>query len=187
MVNLILSGRGVDLDDALRQYATEKLTRVERFFDRIIKMEVELRHERNPRVKDPDRCEIVVKTPKQTLRVHGEGLDHFAAIDVAADRLEMQVKKVKERLKDRQHHGSNNHRSAPVAPPAEPIDETEDEGPVIVRVSPPIDKPLTPDEARLELEERGMQFLVFIDAQSMLPSVLYRRPDGDYGLVQAES
>ena len=185
-MNLILSGRGVDLDDALRQYATEKLTRVERFFDRIIKMEVELRHERNPRVKDPERCEVVVKTPKQTLRVHGEGLDHFAAIDVAADRLEMQVKKVKERLKDRQHHGSNNHRAAP-APVADVELDDADDGPVIVRVSPPIDKPLTPDEARLELDERGMQFLVFIDAETMSPSVLYRRPDGDYGLVQPES
>ena len=186
-MNLILSGRGVDLDDALRQYATEKLTRVERFFDRIIKMEVELRHERNPRVKDPERCEVVVKTPKQTLRVHGEGLDHFAAIDVAADRLEMQVKKVKERLKDRQHHGSNNHRVASAPSAADTAADDAEDGPVIVRVSPPIDKPLTPEEARLELEERGMQFLVFIDAETMLPSVLYHRPDGDYGLVQAES
>ena len=181
-MNLILSGRGVDLDDSLRQYAAEKLARVERFFDRIIKMEVELRHERNPRVKDPNRVEIVVKTPKQTLRVHGEGLDHYAAIDVAADRLEMQVKRLKERLKDHHNHHGNNHRA-----PVVEADDAEDEGPVIVRVSPPFDKPLTAEEARLELDERGMQFLVFIDAQTMQPSVLYRRPDGDYGLVQAES
>ena len=182
-MNLILSGRGVELDDSLRQYATEKLTRVERFFDRIIKMEVELRHERNPRVKDPDRVEVVVKTPRQTLRVHGEGLDHFAAIDVAVDRLEMQLKKVKERLKDHHnHHGNNNHRAVT----AEPEDEAEDE-PMIVRVSAPVDKPLTPEEARLELEDRGMQFLVFVDAETMSPSVLYRRPGGDYGLVQAEN
>jgi ribosomal subunit interface protein len=183
VVNLILSGRGVELDDSLRQYAAEKLARVERFFDRIIKMEVELRHERNPRVKDPNRVEIIVKTPRQTLRVHGEGLDHFAAIDVAADRLEMQIKKVKERLKDHHNHHGNNHRvPAPTA-----ADDDADEEPMIVRVSPPLDKPLTPEEARLELEERGMQFLVFIDAGTMLPSVLYRRPGGDYGLVQAES
>lgn len=182
-VNLILSGRGVELDDSIRQYATEKLTRVERFFDRIIKMEVELRHERNPRVKDPDRVEVIVKTPRQTLRIHGEGLDHFAAIDVAVDRLETQLRRVKERLKDRHHHHStNNHKAAPRL-----VSDDEDEEPMIVRVSPPVDKPLAPEEARLELEERGLQFLVFIDAETMLPSVLYRRPGGDYGLVQAES
>ena len=58
---------------------------------------------------------------------------------------------------------------------------------MIVRVSAPVDKPLTPEEARLELEDRGMQFLVFVDAETMSPSVLYRRPGGDYGLVQAEN
>jgi putative sigma-54 modulation protein len=182
-VNLILSGRGVELDDAIRSYATEKLTRVERFFDRIIKMEVELRHERNPRVKDPDRVEITVKTPMQTLRVHGEGLDHFAAIDVAADRLEMQIKKFKEKLVDHHNHHNNNRQ-----PPAfEPEDDDTDDGPVIVRVSPPVDKPLTPEEARFELDDRDLPFIVFIDAETMRPAVMYKRPDGIYGLVEAES
>ena len=182
-MNLILSGRGVDLDESLRTYATEKLTRVERFFDRIIKMEVELRHERNPRVKDPNRVEITVKTPMQTLRVHGEGLDHFAAIDVAVDRLEMQLKKVKERLKD--HHNHHNNNSVRTNVPAVD-DDDEADGPAIVRVSPPVDKPLTPEEARVELEERSLAFMVFIDAGTMRPAVLFRRADGDYGLVEAE-
>jgi ribosomal subunit interface protein len=185
-VNLILSGRGVELDESLRQYAAEKLTRVERFFDRIIKMEVELRHERNPRVKDPNRVEVVVKTPRQTLRVHGEGLDHYAAIDVAADRLEAQVKRMKERLTDHHNH-HNHHANSHRVPVATDIDDDAEDGPAIVRVSAPVDKPLTPEEARLELEDRGMQFLVFTDAETMLPSVLYRRPGGDYGLVQAEN
>ena len=183
-VKLILSGRGVDLDEPLRRYATEKLARVERFFDRIIKMEVELQHERNPRVKSPDRVEVTVKTPLQTLRVHGEGIDHFAAIDVAADRLEMQMRKVKERLKKKHNHHHNSSR-ADVAPIELPEDDDAD-GPVIVRVSSPVDKPLTPEEARLELEERGMAFLVFLDAETMQPAVLYHRPDGTYGLVESE-
>lgn len=183
-VNLILTGRGVDLDDSLRKYATEKLTRVERFFDRIIKMEVELHHERNPRVKAPDRVEVTVKTPMQTLRVRGEGIDHFAAIDVAADRLEMQVRKFKERLKDHHNHHNTNRAGAE---PVIDLDDEQDDGPVIVRVSPPIDKPLTPEEARLELDERGMAFLVFVDAETMRPAVLYHRPDGSYGLVAHET
>ena len=181
-MKLILSGRGVDLDERLRSYATEKLARVERFFDRIIKMEVELQHERNPRVKAPDRVEVTVKTPVQTLRVRGEGIDHFAAIDVAADRLEMQMRKVKERLKDRHNH---HNTPRPSATPIE-LEDDDDDGPVIVRVSPPVDKPLTPEEARLELEERGMAFLVFLDAETMRPAVLYHRPDGTYGLVEHE-
>jgi putative sigma-54 modulation protein len=180
-VNLILSGRGVELDDALRDYATEKLTRAQRFFDRIIQMEVELLHEKNPRVKDPDRVQITVKTPKETLRVHGEGLDHFAAIDVAADRLEAQMRKHKERLIDRSHQGDNHRSEVAVGGSDEDGDE-----PRIVRMSPLMDKPLTPEEARLELDDRKLTFLCFMTAESMRPAVLFRRDAGDYGLIEFE-
>lgn len=180
-MNLILSGRGVELDDALRDYATEKLSRAQRFFDRIIKMEVELLHERNPRVKDPDRVEITVKTPKETLRVHGEGIDHFAAIDVAAGRLEAQIRKHKERLVARNHQGPR------LAAVPNNYDEDEDEGPRIVPVTPLVDKPLTPEEARLELDDRDLLFLYFLNAGTMRPAAIFRREAGDYGLIEYES
>ncbi len=181
-MNLILSGRGVELDDALRDYATEKLARAQRFFDRIIRIEVELLHERNPRVKDPDRVDVTVKTPNETIRVHGEGLDHFAAIDVAADRLEAQVRKHKERLVDR-HHGDSHRNGGPVAVAGSDEDE---ERPLIVRMPPLIDKPLTPEEARLELEGRRSIFLYFLNAESLRPAVLFKRDAGDYGLIEHE-
>ncbi len=179
-VNLILSARGVELDDALRSYAAEKLTRVQRFFDRIIKMEVELLHERNPRVENPERVEVTVKTPTQTLRVHGEGIDHFAAIDVATDRLEMQIKKLKERLVD--HH--NHHKVKARAAVTEDADEEETD---VVRVDVPVDKPLTLDEARFELDTLGLMFLAYVDAQTMRPAVLFHRNDATYGLIDFAS
>jgi putative sigma-54 modulation protein len=180
-VNLILSGRGVDLDDRLREYATEKLTRVQKFFDRIIKMEVKLRHERNPRVKDPDRVEIVVKTPGETLRVHGEGADHFAAIDVAADRLERRIKRFKNRLIQRSH---GDGKAEPWVPVFEVREDTHD-SPELVRLPQQVAKPLNPDEAILELETRGLEFLMFTNAESMRAAVLYRR-DGGFGLIEHE-
>jgi putative sigma-54 modulation protein len=182
-VNLILSGRGVALDDALREYATEKFTRAQRFFDRILRMEVELLHERNPRVKDPDRVEVTVKTPRETLRVHGEGLDHFAAIDVAADRLEAQMRKHKERLVDRSHRDGN--RPAPVA--SEMGSDEDADQPLIVRMTPLFDKPLTPEEARLELEDRDLLFVTFTNAETMHPAVLFKRDAGGFGLIEHES
>jgi putative sigma-54 modulation protein len=180
MMNLILSGRGVDLDDSLRKYATEKLTRVQRLFDRIIKMEVHLDHERNPRVKDPDRVEVTVKTSTQTLRVHGEGIDHFAAIDVASDRLEAQLRRVKGRLVAR-HHENGQH--------PEPVtnDEPDEAEFEYVRRPMPLAKPLTPDEARLELDDRRLSFLLFTNAENMRATVIYRRDDGGYGLIEHRS
>ncbi len=179
-MNLILSGRGVDLDDRLREYATEKLSRVEKFFDRIIKMEIELRHERNPRVRDPDRVEVVVKTPGETLRVHGEGADHFAAIDVAADRLERRVKRFKNRLIQRARNGKVENEVV-LAPDD---DDTESEVP-IVRFAQQVAKPLTPDEAIVELDARGLDFMLFTNAETMRASLIYRRDDG-FGIIDHE-
>jgi ribosomal subunit interface protein len=183
-VNLILSGRGVHLDDKLRQYATEKLSRVERFFDRIIKMEVELRLERTSRLTDRHRVEVTVKTPRETLRAHGEGIDHFAAIDIAADRLETQIKRFKSRLRDHAHR-NNGQRAAAGLPPIEDS-EPESEAP-IVRVSQQVSKPITPDDAIIELETRTLNFLLFTDAGTMRASVIFRRVDGSYGLIEHES
>ncbi len=179
-MNLILSGRGVDLDDRLREYATEKLSRVEKFFDRIIKMEIELRHERNPRVRDPDRVEVVVKTPGETLRVHGEGIDHFAAIDVAADRLERRVKRFKNRLIQRARNGKVGNEVLAT----EDDDDSESEVP-IMRFSQQVAKPLTPDEAIVELDVRGLDFMLFTNAQTMRASLIYRRDDG-FGIIDHE-
>ena len=188
LVNLILSGRGVELDDSLRQYATDKLARVERFFDRIIKMEVELRRERTSRRTDRHRVEVTVKTPRDTLRAHGEGIDLFAAIDIAADRLETQVKRFKSRLRDhahRQHDGaerlpSNGQLPGRVSDEAEPI-------PRIIRVSRQAAKPITAEDAVIELDGRGLEFLLFTDAETMRASVLYRRADGSFGLIDHET
>ncbi len=179
-MNLILSGRGVSIDDSLREYATEKLTRVQRLFDRIIKMEVHLDHERNPRVKDPDRVEVTVKTATQTLRVHGEGLDHFAAIDVATDRLEAQLRRVKGRLEARTHR--NGDRPEPHV-----TDEPDEAEFDYVRRPQQLAKPLTPEEALIELDSRHLTFLLFTNAENMRAAVLYRLDRGGYGLIEHQA
>lgn len=180
-MNLILSGRGVQLDDRLRGYAAEKLTKVQRFFDRIIKMEVELRHERNPRVAQRDRVVVTVTTPRDSFRAEGQGIDAFAAIDVAADKLEEQIRRFKDKLKDHPHRGNNNSRAdrRPTAVEADP-----DDGPIVVRQTQQIAKPMTPEEAAIELEGRGLAFMLFTNAETMSSAVLYRRTDGAYGLVE---
>jgi putative sigma-54 modulation protein len=182
-VNLILSGRGVQLDERLRQYATEKLSRVERFFDRIIKMDVELRRERTSRVADRHQVEVTVKTPGETLRAHGEGIDHFAAIDVAADRLETQIKRFKSRLRDHAHRQDGAER-LPLNGQSRQDDEP---GPQIERVHRQSPKPITAEDAVLELDEHGLTFLLFTDAITMRASVIYRRANGTYGVIEHES
>jgi putative sigma-54 modulation protein len=174
-VNLILSGRGVELDEPLRRYATEKLTRVQRFFDRIIKMEVELTEQRT-RHGVEHRAEVTVSTPGDTLRAEGVGIDHFAAIDKVTVRLERQIKRFKNRLI--QSHRGPKH--------VVPLADLDGEGPPeIVRRPAQLLKPLMPDEARLELESRELVFLLFTNAETMKPAVIYRRKT-DFGLIEPE-
>lgn len=184
-MNLILRTRGTDLNDRLREYATEKLGRAERIFDRIIKMEVELAQEANPRVKDGHRVEVTVKAPGDTLRAHGGGADFYAAIDQAADRIERQLRRFKGRLIDH-GRGNNNAPSSPPTEAVEPIsgDDVDLADPPITRVESPVAKPMTPEEAVLELEARGMQFLLFTDSTTLGACVVYRRADGTYGLIE---
>lgn len=179
-VNLILSGRGVDLDDSLRSYATEKLSRSQRFFERpgrrIIKMEVELTQERN-RHGIEHRAEVIVTTPRETVRAHGEGPDHYAAIDKVSDRLERQLKRVKSRL-------LRKHRESRVVEADVLPTDGGDEEPGFIRLPMQVSKPLTPDEAMIELEARDQAFLFFVDAESLRPVVLYKRRDG-FGLIES--
>ncbi len=182
-MNLILSGRGVDLDDRLREYATEKLSRVEKFFDRIIKMEIELRHERNPRVRDPDRVEVVVKTPGETLRVHGEGADHFAAIDLAADRLERRIKRFKNRLIQRARNGKAESDAAIFNVGK---DDGAD-GELADRYGSPSkwQSPSRPRKLCSSSTTRGLDFMLFTNAETMQAALIYRR-DGGFGLIEHE-
>lgn len=183
-MNLIVTGRGVELNDRLREYASDKLTRAQKYFDRILKMEVEFSEERNPRVgKAHFHVDVTVKTPGETFRAKGTGMDFFAAIDQAEDRLETQLRKFKERLIDRGHRADT-----PNGPPGASermVEWDEEDGPRIVRQRQSDGKPMSPEEAVLELEAANLQFLLFTNAESMAPGVLYRRPDGSYGLIEA--
>lgn len=181
-MNVILRGKGVDLNERLRQHATEKLSKVQKFFEDIIKLEVELSEEKNPRVSDRHKVEVTAGVPGETLHAHGAATDYFSAIDQAADRLEAQVKRYKDRLRDHSIRVNHDILDDIAVVEDEPIDE--DGSPLVVRIEPESGKPIMPEEAILELQERKLQFLMFTNAEDMRAGVIYRRTDGSYGLIQ---
>jgi putative sigma-54 modulation protein len=112
--------------------------------------------------------------------VHGEGLDHFAAIDVATDRLEAQLRRMKGRLAARVHR--NGDRPVPFA-----VDDDDSEEPQFVRRTQQLAKPMTAEEASLELESRNLAFLLFTDAETMRATVIHRLDSGGYGLIEHQA
>jgi putative sigma-54 modulation protein len=180
-MKMIIKGRHMDVTPAIRAYAEEKIGRIAKVLDSMImSAEVELFTERNPSIEKSQVAEVTVYTKGHVIRAKEAAPDMYAAIDLVSDKLERQVKKFKMKIVDR-------HKVAPVQIPAEPIvpEETETETePAIVKTKIVEVKPMSPEEAILQLELLGHDFFVFSSAETEEISVLYRRNDGDYGLIE---
>lgn len=180
-MNVIIKGRQMHVAPAIQDYANSKLTKVLRGLDdQATDVEIELQAERNPSIERNQVVEVTVYTKGPIIRACEAATDMHAAIDTCADKLERQVRRYRGRLIDRQ----NNHGRPLAAEPPRPLieEETETE-PEIVKRKVLYYKPMTMDEAMLQMELLGHDFFVFTDIDSSQVNVLYRRRDGDYGVI----
>ncbi len=176
-----LVGRNVDVTDALKDYIKRKTERLDRYFDNIVDAKVVLSLAGSPHVERRAKAEIQLNVPGGLIRVEESDPDMYAAIDRAVEVLEKQLKRFKGRLVGKRHSG----HAAPAAPaaPAE-FSEEEEYEPEIVRVKRFEMKPMMPEDAALQMEALGHTFFVFRNAESGEISVIYRRHDGNYGLIE---
>jgi putative sigma-54 modulation protein len=183
-MDVSIRGRNVELSDALRAAAEEKVSRLSRFLDGIDHVEIQFLEERNPRIAQRDVCEVTFTSHGHLLRAKAAASDPFAAIDGVVAKLEHQIEKLKGKLIGRSHprrHGSVN------SPLQQDSDEEEIEpGQVrIVKNKSFAIKPMTPEEAALQMDLLGHDFYFFTNAETEQAAVVYRRNDGDVGLIDA--
>jgi putative sigma-54 modulation protein len=134
-MQVTVKGKNTAVPEKLRARAERKLTKLQRFDDRILAMDVEFSEERNPRVADPHRVEVTLTTKSGLVRAHANATDPSAAVDQVVDRLERQVKKLKGRRVDRTQH-ADGVKAMPPAPPegsgeplgGAPVDRSEGSG-----------------------------------------------------------
>jgi ribosomal subunit interface protein len=194
-MEIVVRGRNVVVPDHYRTHVADKLAKVERYDHKIIRTDVELQHEKNPR--QTGRCqhvEITCRTRGPVVRSEACAEDFYKALDIATDRLERRFRQAADRR--RIHHGRRTPRSvaeatavAAMAAQAEEgvveADETEEDGPGrVVREKEHPAKPMTVDQALFEMELVGHDFFLFSDVDSGKPSVVYRRHAYDYGLIR---
>lgn len=188
-MKLIVKGRNVELTDALTSYAEEKIGRISKYLFDGATCDVELLSEKNPSIADNQVCEVTVHTKGPVIRAREASPDMYASIDLVAGKLERQVKKYRGRMHQRHALG---HREAVISMglrPLEDFDTHEDEsepGPRIVKTKQFLVKPMSPEEAALQLELVGHDFFVFTSSESQETAVVYRRRDGDYGLIEPQ-
>ena len=176
-MRLQVKGRNVEVSEQIRNYAQEKLRKLDRLVADPTRIELELALEKNPSIAANHIAEATVWTKGPVLRARESSADMKASIDQLVDKLERQVKRYREKRRPRRHT-----RADSTAPPL-PASEGE---PTIVKTKQFAVKPMTPEEAVLQLELVGHDFFVFRNADSGEVNVLYRRRDGDFGLIEPE-
>ncbi|HWH55165.1 MAG TPA: ribosome-associated translation inhibitor RaiA [Gaiellaceae bacterium] len=177
-MQLRVKGRGVEVSDAIRSYAEKRLGKLERQLPDP-RIELELSEEHNPSIRNHHVAEATVWTKGPVLRAKESSNDMRASIDQLVDKLERQITRYRGKRKDRRHG-----RGAQPPPDGGIPMDTDD--PQIVRTKQFAVKPMTAEEAVLQLELVGHDFFVFRNADSDAINVLYRRDKGGYGLIEPE-
>lgn len=202
-MEIVVKSLHCEVSDRFRQLATDKLGRLEKYDHRVIRVDVAVSAERNPRLADRAfRVELTLRTRGPVIRAEAAAEDKLSALDGALLKLEGQLRKAADRR--RIHHGSRAPMSLAEATsnveslPAEPIEgmhgdplvhregplEVVGDGPLVVREKTHETAPMTLDQALYEMELVGHDFYLFLDKESDQPSVVYRRRGYDYGVIR---
>jgi len=210
-MEIAVHGRHAVVPEDLKRSAEEKVGHLAKYLEGMERAEVRFFEERNPRIAEPVGCEVTITGHGHVVRARATGSERTIALDRVVDKVGYQLTRLKEKLVGRSHphHGHRHERAGAGAPAALDgigragraerladgsvprgtlLDEDwslEGDGPRIVRTKSFAIKPMTPEEAVLQMELLSHDFFFFANAETGRPAVVYRRKGGDYGLIDA--
>lgn len=198
-MDIVVRGKNRPVSSRLDATAREKVARIAKFTHDAGRVEVDFAEQQHRRIAESQLCEITVHLKKHFVKAHACAPEPEAALDLAVDKLGHQVARIKEKRVSRSHprrrNGTNGNGNgsaelsidggslAGVAELEElrPDDETEAR---IVKTKRFTAKPMDPGEAALQLQLLGHDFYLFTNSETGRAAVLYRRHDGDLGLIE---
>ena len=199
-MDVVVTGRHCEITERYRSHVEEKLARLEKHDHRIMRVQVEVDCEANPRQRDRAvRLELTAFSKGPVIRAEAAAADKMAALDMAVDKMASQMRRAADRR--RVHHG--RHAPVSVGQALADVDETAEQtadegqvrdrqvgpiavagdGPLVVREKTHPASPMTLDQALYEMELVGHDFYLFVDKENDRPSVVYRRRGYDYGVI----
>ena len=182
-MQIAVTFRHMETSLPVRAYVEEKLARVKKYIDEPIDAQATLSVEKKIR----HRAEISLVAKGITIKGSEETNDMYAAIDNVVDKIERQLKRYKEKIKEHKPLAGRERQVQKTVLAAESIDEGSGGEPVIIRTDQFPVKPMAVEEAVMQMDLLHKEFLVFTDAQSEEINVVYRRKDGNYGLIVPQS
>lgn len=206
-MDIVVVGRHTEIPERFRRHVEEKLSKVGLLAPTAQRIDVEITHERNPRLAErAERIELTVRDRGPVVRAEASASDRYAALDVATAKLIERLRRARDRRKN--HHGRSEPVSAPEAPPVAvqppsaeelpshptapmepgvPVESTLGDSPVVIRQKVHRTVPMTVDEALYEMELVGHPFYLFIDAETHQPCVVYHRHGWTYGVIRLDA
>jgi putative sigma-54 modulation protein len=186
-MNLTIRTHHTSLLDDFEPHAAERLSRLERWLPRLDDVIVEVSHQETRAASDRFAVQITVHSGAAILRAEERAADPRVALDLAAEALSRQARRHKKRLYDRHHPVGTGEAAAAVANAPDPSpDLGEDDEYVlgkVVRVKRFEAKPMSQEEALAQMDLLGHDFFLFLDAATSDYALLYKREDGDHGLL----
>ncbi|MET8948036.1 ribosome-associated translation inhibitor RaiA [Streptomyces sp. NPDC004542] len=208
-VDIVVKGRKTEVPERFRKHVAEKLKleKIQKLDAKVISLDVEVSKEPNPRQADRcDRVEITLRSRGPVIRAEAAANDPYAALDLAAEKLEARLRKQHDKRFSRRGARRISAAEVPDHVPGAatlngnglPVHEEEEgevptkrigslevqgEGPLVVREKTHVASAMTLDQALYEMELVGHDFYLFVDSETKEPSVVYRRHAYDYGVI----
>ena len=173
-MKLQITGRKIDITPGLRDYTTNKLSKLEKFFGDEVTADVTLSVQ-----KDEHIVEVTISHKGIIYRAEVSEPDMYASIDRVQDVLERQIRKQKTRLEKQLKAGAFDH-----APEFGDVEEEKEFK--VVKTKTYSAKPMSVEEAILQMNLLGHSFYIFTNSDNMDKNVVYKRKDGNYGLIELE-
>jgi putative sigma-54 modulation protein len=180
-MRLHVKGKNLEVSDSIRKYAEEKMAKLDRQLHELTQVELELCVEKNPSISANQVAEATIWTKGPTLRAREASADMKISIDQLTDKLLRQIEHYRAKRSRRQTRGNG------IPPPGGPMSIEEEAGPQIVKTKQFSVKPMSPEEAVLQLELVGHDFFVFRNDESGEVNVIYRRRTSGYGLIEPQT
>lgn len=180
-MDLTITGKNMEISDRVREYVEKKAGKLDRYLSAIDDASLELTRESAKSPEDRHIAQLTVRTRGTILRAEERAADVFTAFDAVLDKMYRQIMRYKTRRR-----GRGRVQEEELMPPP-PIEEYEEELPrQIVRTKRFVVLPMDEEEAAEQMELLGHDFFLFLNPETGELNIIYRRRDGNYGLIEPE-
>lgn len=178
-MNITLRGDKIKITDAMQEYADEKLERLNKYLDDSdnVKANIVVKVQNYKQ-----KVEVTIPLKSFILRAEEVQDDFYSAIDIVVDKIERQIRKNKTKLQSKKIRNSKEIVFDYIE---DYKDEEEEKGSIVKRKKIEV-KPMSEEEAIIQMELLGHQFYLFKDAETLKPALVYKRNDGCYGIIESD-